>query len=347
MATGSFPTIVDVASRSDASGAMPRVAEMLSQYNSIMEDLPLVKANERTRHMFVFRTSIPAGSWRNYNVGVPSSKSTTAKSSVGMGMLEDYSVVDRALAEHTGDIEAFRRSEDVAFLQGMGQTIANTLIYGNTSVNSAAFQGLATFYNTINVNAAQNAANVLNGGGVGMSNTSIWMLGLSPDTIFGVHPEGSAAGLNFEDKSDVRAAYDSLGNQYEAFTGWFRQQLGIVPKDWRWGARIANIDVTSAGLAGPNPLDIFATLAEMQFLFPKYGRKTSGITQTDAPMDEGEPRVVIYGNRTILHWMQIQAMRNRNVLMQLPDYAGIVTDNWRGTPIKLMDQISNSEAALT
>lgn len=340
---GAFPTLVDVASRTDGEGNMPLVAEMLSQANEMYADMPFIKANEKTGHLFVFRTSMPAGSWRQYNVGTSPSKSTTAKARVGIGMLTDYSIVDRTLAEHTGDVAMFRRSEDVAFLEGMSQTIAQTIIYGNTAVNPATFQGLSTFYNTVNINLAQNAANVLDGGGVGSSNTSLWYVGWGPETIFAVFPEGSHAGLDFEDKGDVRAAYDSVGNPYEAYTGYFQQQIGLVPKDWRWGARLCNIDVTSAGLAGPNAIDIFATMAEMAFFFPKNTSTTSGITKTDAP-DEANVRACWYGNRTMLHWMQIQAMRDRNVLLRLEDYAGRTTETWRGQPIRVCDQILNSES---
>ena len=345
MATGAWPTLIDVASRSDANGNIPYVAEMLSQENNMYQDLPFVEANERTGHVFVYRTSIPTGSWRQYNQGVAQSKSTTAKSRVGAGMLADYSIVDRSLARHTGDAEKFRRSEDVAFLEGMGQTIQQSVIYGNVASNPASFQGLSTFYNTVNTATAQNAANVLDGGGVGSSNCSLWMLGWSPRTIFGIFPAGTTAGLIFENKGDTRAAYDNLGNPYEAYTGYFEQQMGIVPMDWRYGARIANIDVTSAGLAGPNALDIFATMAQMQFLFPKLTGTTSGITKSDAPDDEATGvRTVFYANRTLLHWMQVQAMRDRNVLARQEDYAGIVTDSWRGLPIKCQDQLLSTES---
>jgi hypothetical protein len=345
--TGQYPTILDVASRSSASGEIVRCAEMLSQHLSLYKNMPFEKANERTAHMFVFRTSIPNGSWRMYNMGVPSSKSTTAKARVSLGMLEDYSVVDRALAEHTGNVEKFRRSEDVAFLEGMGQTIEQTLIYGNTVTNPAGFQGLSTFYNTINTNNAQNAANVFNGGGTGTSNTSIWMLGLGPNKIYCVYPEGSAAGLDFEDKGDIRPAYDSLGNQYEAYTAWFRQQIGLVPEDWRFGARVPNIDVTTAGLAGPNALDIFATLAEVAFAFPHLSSETSTITETDDPNGDGAVKPIILWNRTTAHWAQIQAMRNRNTLLQVDEYAGIAIPKWRGIPCMISDQILNTETALT
>ena len=345
MATGSWPTLVDVASRTDPEGDIPEVAEMLSQCNDYTDDAPYMEANEKTGHEFVFRTSIPAGSWRQYNQGTPYSKSTTAKARVGLGMLTDFSQVDRALLRHSGQGEKFRRSEDFAFLEGMGQTIAQTLIYGNTANTPAEFMGLATFYNTIA--NAQNGLNILNGGGTASSNTSLWYIGWSPESFFLIYPRGEKAGLVVEDRGDVVPAYDNLGNPFLAWTTYFEQAVGLVPKDWRYGGRVANIDVTNAGLAGPNALDIFATMAELVLLFPKTSKAVSGVTKTDAPDDQFGTRRVWYCNRTLLHWMYVQAMRDRNVLLRLEDYAGIVTDNFRGEPIKLIDQLTNTESQVT
>lgn len=347
MATGSWPTLVDVASRMDPEGKIPVIAEMLSQCNDYADDLPWIEANEHTGHEFVFRTSIPAGSWRSYNMGVPYAKSTTAKARVGLGMLEDYSQVDRALAEHSGDREKFRQSEDVAFMEGMSQTIAQTFWYGNTTQTPAEFMGLSPFYNTISTASAQNAANVIGCGGTGSSNTSFWLIGWSPEHFFGIFPRGSRAGLDMEDKGDVTPGFDSIGNRFEAYTSWFRQQAGLCPKDWRYGVRMANIDTTNAGLAGPNPLDIFATMAEALLLLPKASRSTSGITKTDAIMDDTAPRLCWYVNRTGRHWMDVQAMRDRNVLLSIKDYAGMPIMGYRDIPIKIVDQIINTETTLT
>ena len=320
---------------------------MLSQSNDYTDDLPWVEANEATGHEFVFRTSIPAGSWRQYNQGIPYSKSTTAKARVGLGMLEDYSQVDRALAEHSGDKEKFRESEDVAFLEGMSQTIAQTFFYGNTVLYPAEFMGLAPFYNTINTATAQNAANVLSAGGVASANTSLWLIGWSPETIFGLYPRGSKAGLDMEDKGDITPGFDSLGNRFEAYTSWFRQQAGLCPKDWRYGSRLCNIDTTTAGLGGANAYDIFAGMAQMLLMFPKLSKSTSGVTKSDAPRDEPAVRTVWYCNRTLRHWMDVQAMRDRNVLLRIDDYAGRPIDSYRGIPIKIVDQIVNSEATVS
>lgn len=348
MPTGQWPTIVDLTSRINGAQKQVYISEMLSQSIETLEDIPLVEANEIGGHEFVFRTSIPAGSWRQYNMGVPYSKSTTAKARVSLGALEDYSQIDRMLAEDSGDIDQFRENEDVAFLEGMGQTMEQTLWYGNTAVTPAEFMGLSPFYNTLSTSNAQNAQNVINGGGVGSSNASLWLLCWGERTIFGLYPRGSKAGLTMEDKGDTVPGYDSLGNRFEAYTSWFRHQFGICPQDWRFGVRAGNIDVTNAGLAGPNALDLFATMAQMMLYPPYLGKLTSGITKTDAVNDPAPSiRPVFYCNRTVRHWMDVQAMRDRNVLLRLEDYAGRVCDNYRGIPVKISDQLLINEATVS
>jgi hypothetical protein len=306
--------------------------------------MPFIESSEMGGHEFVFRTSIPAGAWRQINMGVPYSKSTTAKSRVGLGTLEDYSQVDRLLAEMSGDIDQFREGEDVAFLEGMGQTIEQTTWYGNTAVTPAEFMGFSSFYNTVSTTTAQNAANVLDGGGTGGNNLSIWLICWGTRTIFGLYPRGTKAGLAMEDKGDTVPGFDSLGNRFEAYTSWFRQMIGLCPQDWRYGARICNVDVTTAGLAGPSALDIFATIRELLLLPPHLSKGTSGITHTDAK-DEPAPgiRPILYTNRTGRHWMDVQAMRDRNVLLRIEDYAGLPVDGINGIPIKISDQLLITE----
>jgi hypothetical protein len=42
--------------------------------------------------------------------------------------------------------------------------------------------------------------------------------------------------------------------------------------------------------------------------------------------------------------MNVQAIRNRNVLLSMNDYDGRVVDSYRGIPIKIVDQIVNTES---
>lgn len=38
-----------------------------------------------------------------------------------------------------------------------------------------------------------------------------------------------------------RLAYDGLGNEFESYVGYFREQEPLVQSDWRWVARISNV----------------------------------------------------------------------------------------------------------
>jgi hypothetical protein len=348
MATGAPFTIIDLARRTDPTGDAADVAELLSQANEIYDDIVWKEGNTNTGHVYTVRTSIPPGWWRYIGQGVPTSKSTTAQGRINCGMLEDQFTLDRKILEMAEDQNTFRYEEDNAHLEGMSQTIAKTFFYGNATSNPAQFTGLSAFYNTVSTATAYNAANVFDGGGTGSNNTSLWIVGWSPRSIYGVFPKGSAAGLKLEPLDFTQLAYDSLGNPYRAAVTWFKQEAGLCVEDWRWGTRLCNLDVTGAGLGGATPYDIFATLSKMVLRLPKAGRKISNVTETDAKSEMGMVvRPAIYANRTLRGFMDIQAIRDKNVLITPENPAGYPTETYRGVPIRIMDQLSNSETRLT
>lgn len=347
MATGSFPTISDLTSRMDNNAKPMRIAELMSQATPTLRDMPFKEGTEMMGHTFSYRTSIPRGAFRQLNQGVGYSKSTTGKATLGMADLEGYSQVDRLLAEMSGSVETFRNSEEVAFLEGMGQNWEETLWYGNSVENPAEFMGLSNFYNTLNQGTAQNATNVLNGGGAGSDNASMWLICWGLNQIYGTYPRNSQAGLVSEDKADTTPGYDAAGNRFEAYTMWFRQMGNIVPEDWRYGVRIANLDVTAAGLAGPTAPDLYLLMAQADMMPPTLSKEASGITEVDAPTDPS-PAIMAYWymNRTLRFWMDAQGMRNRNVLLSLTDAAGKVQDVVRGIRVRVADRLLVSEQAV-
>jgi hypothetical protein len=347
LATGSWISLTDLTSRMDGAGKQAYIAEMLSQSTALLRDMPFIEGSEIFGHQFVFRNSIPAGSWRYLNRGTGYSKSTTGKSTIGMATLTGYSQIDKLLATGSGNVAEFRKNEDIAFIEGMGQTVERTAWYGNTATNPAEFMGLSTFYNTLTVGNAQNAQNVINGGGAGNDNSSIWLVCWGERTITGVYPRGSRVGLNSDDLADTRPAYDSLGNPYEAWTTYFEHNLGLCPMDWRQAVRIANIDVTNAGLAGPDALDLFVAMSQMVMAPPVLSKETSGITESDSPNGDPGIRPVIYCNRTVRFWMDVQGMRDRNVLISLQEAPGKVQDLFRGIPVKVSDRLLTTEGTVT
>jgi hypothetical protein len=349
MATGAPFTLMDLARRTDPDGDTADVAELLSMANEIYDDLVWKEGNTNTGHVFTVRTSLPTGVWRYINQGVPQSKSTTAQGRINCGMLEDNFTIDRKLLEMAENQNKFRYEEDNAHLEGMSQTIAQTFFYGNNTANPAQFTGLSPFYNTLVASTAANASNVFDGGGTASNNASIWVVGWSPRSIYGVFPKGSTAGLKLEPLDTTQVAYDSAGNPYRAALTWFRQEAGLCIEDWRWGVRIANLDVTSAGLGGPNPFDIFANgLTKAVLRLPKMARGVSNVTETDAKSEAGMVvRPAIYCNRTIRGYMDVQAIRDKNVLIGLKDYAGAPTESFRGVPIRVNDVLLNTETKVS
>ena len=349
MATGAPLTLVDLARRTDPDGDASDIAELLSQANEIYDDLVWKEGNTNTGHVYTVRTSIPQGWWRYIGQGVPMAKSTTAQGRINCGMLTGLSVIDRKLLRMADDQNKFRYEEDNSFLEGMSQTIAQTFMYGSNLANPAQFTGLSAFYNTVNTATAANAVNVFNGGGVSSNNASIWLVGWSPRSIYGVFPKGSTAGLKLEPLNSTEVAYDNLGNPYPAALTWFEQEAGLCVEDWRWGSRLCNLDVTSAGLGGPTPFDIFANgLTKMVLRLPKMAREVSGVTETDARSEQGLViRPAIYANRTVRGFMDIQIIRDKNVLIGVNDYAGRPCDSFRKIPIRVMDVLTSSEAQVT
>ena len=74
--------------------------------------------------------------------------------------------------------------------------------------------------------------------------------------------------------------------------------------------------------------------------------KASTEQTTDAP-DEGAMsmgRTVIYCNRIIRTYLDIQAVNKTNVLLRLDEWDGEAVTTFRGIPIRTCDQLLNTEA---
>jgi hypothetical protein len=341
-------TLLDWSRRVGPDGSIDEIAELLSQCNEVFKDMIWREGNLPTGHKSTVRTGLPTGTWRALNMGVAYSKSTTAQLESGVGQLSAWSQVDKTLADLEGQTGELRMSEDNAFLEGMSQTMATTIFYGNQATTPTQFTGFSPNYNTTTTTSAQSARNVMDGAGTGSNNTSIWLVGWGDQTCFGIFPKGTRAGLIFEDRGDVVPAYDTSTNPYRAYTSYFEWNAGLFIKDWRYICRLANIDVTSAGLAGASPPDLFQFMSKMVVRLPTMTKRQSGITETDAP-SEPSPGInpAFYCNRTGREYLDVQAIRDRNVLLTPKEYAGEPVVEFRGIPIRVNDALLNTESRIT
>ena len=336
-------TLADIGRRMDPGGRIMDMSELMSQCNELDDALPLQEGNLTTGHVVTLRTALPKGTFRRFNQGVQYTKSGAAQLTFGMAMLDAYSQIDKKLADLGGNTNANREKEDVAHMEGLSQQWNGVELYGNAWTSPEQFSGLATYFSAIA--NTQNGVNVFDAGGQGSSNTTIWLLGLGNQTVYGIYPKGTKAGLVFENKGDLVPAYDAQQRRFEAYTSYFSRNGGIAIEDWRYVIRMANFDTTTAGLAGATPPDIFAIMSKSVVRLPTAGRMVSGITKTDAPDRASPPvRLMFFCSRTSREYIDIQAIRDKNVLLRPEDYAGRPIVNFRNIAIGVVDQILDTEA---
>lgn len=245
--TANNPTLLDLAKRTDPDGRISSIVEIMNAVNPVLDDLSFIEGNLQTGHRTTIRTGLPTPTWRKLYGGVQPTKSTTVQVTESCGMLEAYAEVDKALADLNGNTASFRLSEDVAHIEGISQEVASKIFYGNEGTTPEAFTGLAPRYNSL---SAQNADNIIDFGGTGDDNMSIWLCVWGPQTGHGIVPKGSTAGLQMNDKGQVTIEnVDGAGGRMEGYRTHYRFDAGLSIRDWRYFVRICNIDysVLNAG----------------------------------------------------------------------------------------------------
>ena len=327
-------TLADWAKRSDPDGRVPIIAELLSQTNQILEDCVFKEGNLPTGERVVIRTGLPSVYWRALNQGIPSSKSTTAQVDEACGMLEARSEVDKDLAMLNGNTAQFRLSEDTAFLEAMNQTQADTLFYGNPATDPKTFLGLASRYSDL---GASNASNILDAGGTGSDNTSIFLVVWGDNTVYCPFPKGSKAGLIHEDLGE-QTVYNADGTRLQAYATRYQWKNGLVVKDWRYVVRIANIDVSDlVAQTGSQAANAATTIIKlMSRAIYRIPNMTMG-------------RAAFYMNRTVHSGLAVAAMEKSQYVLKINESLSQfgMAHSWlsfQGVPLRCVDSIINAEA---
>ena len=259
------PTLLDLAKASDPDGKISTVIEILNQMNEVLDDMTWMEGNLPTGHRTTIRTGLPAPTWRKLYGGVQPNKGTTAQVTESCGMLEAYAEIDKALADLNGNTAAYRLLEDKAHLEGMNQELATTLFNGNESIDPEKFTGFAPRYN--NLSTALNKENIIDGGGTGSTNNSIWLVVWGPNTAHGIIPKGSKAGFQMADKGQITIEnVDGSGGRMEAYRTHYRWDAGLTVRDWRYVVRICNIDrttLTKNAASGADLIDLMTQALEI------------------------------------------------------------------------------------
>lgn len=321
-------TLTDWAKRLDPDGKTPKIVELLAQTNEILDDMLFMEGNLAVGHRVTVRTGLPTVYWRLLNKGVQPSKSHTAQVDESAGMLEAWSEVDKDLAMLNGNTGEFRLSEARAFIEAMNQEMASTLFYGNSSISPEEFNGLAIRYSSL---SAANAQNVVDAEGTGSDNSSVYLVCWSDQTVFGIFPKGSKAGLIQEDHGEttIENAGGVSGARMRALVERFQWKLGVVLKDWRYVVRIANIDISNL------VSDVGAANLTKQMI--KAIHRIPNLKMG---------KCAFYMNRSVAEYLDIQRLAGVSAGggITYENVDGKMTYMFRGIPIRICDALLESEA---
>lgn len=322
-----YLTLADVYKRSQTDGQIGTILEMLSQCNPVLEDMLTVECNDGSTHLTTMRAGLPTATFRKLYEGVAPSKSTTIQVRDGVGMAEAWSEVDKKLVDMASNPAQVRLSESTAFLEALNNAVSQRIFYGDNVANPAEFLGLAPRFNDLN---AGNGKQIVDAGGQGNENTSIWMVVWGTNTVHALYPQGSKAGISRDDKG-VQTTKDEHGGLYDVYREKFSWDIGLSVRDWRYVARIANLDVNDVR-KGKVPLYDYLRRA----YYKLHQRTTMG------------GKAAIYCNADVLEALDGLASnagaKDNFVRLKQSEVEGKEINIYRGIPVRQCDSLINTEA---
>lgn len=316
-------TLLELSKRKDPNGDLAVIANVLAKDNEILKDAPWFEANDTFSHRITRVLRMPAGTFRQLNAGVPISSAQTIVVNETIGELSDYSQADKSLVDAAPNPKAFRMGEARIKLEGLSQTLATKIVYGNSHTTPEEPTGLAPRMNDTDND------NVIDAGGSGSDTTSIYIAKWGEDGCYLIYPKGSPNfGITHKDLGEVTADSSTTAGThalYQVYRDHFEVKVGMAVRDNRYIGRVANIEVSGTSNIF-DPDDLIDLL--------------NGMPQRGAG-------AVIYVNRKIFSQMDKQAMDKANVLYSVKDVFGVPTTTFRGFPVRLVEAIVNTETEVT
>lgn len=326
-----YPTLFDLSQRMTPDGSIETdIVEMLNSTNEILDDMVWQEGNLITGHKSTIRTGLPTPTWRKLYGGVQPSKSATRQITDNCGNLEDYSRIDRDLAMLNGNSAAWRMTEDAAHIEGISQELAETIFYGDEGVDEAKFTGLVPRFNDP---TAENGSQLINAGATTGTLQSIWLVVWGPQSLFGIVPKGSRSGIEMRDLGEDTVAAPDGNGLMQALTTHYKVQAGLTVRDWRYVARICNIDV--ATLKAHPTIGTDVVLPDLMYSAMERVQNLNG-------------RAAFYMSRSVREKVRQQTVNlTSNSTLSMENVGGKMLMNFQGIPMKRVDALATDETAIT
>ena len=312
-------TLADLAKQQEPNGAIAPIIEKLAPTNEILPDMVFKEGNLTTGHRTVVRSGLPEATLRMLNQHVGATKSSTAQITFDTATAVSWCEFDTQLLKMSANPEQFRANEIRAHTQGVMKAVAQNVIYGNSKLDPTQPMGLTQYYNQLGL---ENAENIIDAGGTGSDNASIWLVGWGDMTISGIVPRGMPAGLQ------ITPYGEQVSQTTEGLMAVDRtmisQSFGIAVEDWRYAVRGCNIDRSSISSVN---------LPELMY------------KMTERLPEMNSVRPVFYMDRYVLENLRIQlASQRSSSTLTLEEVGGVRTNVFQGTPIRRVEALRADEA---
>jgi hypothetical protein len=331
-----LPTLIDFYNRMEDGMISRNIVEILAREDAIRLDIPWKASNLATGHLTTYRTSLPGVTKRRLNQGVAATKSTTMQRTETMAMLETRAEVDLKLAKLNGNTESWRMSEDAAFIESLNQTFVDLLFYGNQDSNEVEFTGLAPRYAA--TSNSDTGGQIIKAGGSSSDNSSMWLVAWGDNSVYGIYPKNSQAGIQYKDLGEIDC-FDASNNKFRGLASIYGWDCGLAVQNYKNIVRIANIDMSDLATAGDST-DTSTNLIK---------HMTRAVNMINNPSGK---QMVFYCNRTVMTYLEIKMKlfsdTFRYVDLVDPLYGVTYTEmRFKGIPIRRCDAILNTETAIS
>jgi hypothetical protein len=331
---GSY-TIMDIVnSYSSLDGRAQYVwaANIMARECPLLRYLPFFPSNQIMSNIGARRTVLGTPGTRRFNEGVSLTASHKTPFSDPVAMVEDYSEVDKALWKIQNDPNQWRQDEDAAHIEAMTQKMEDLFFYGSLATDPAAFDGLATRYNSLAKRPNGDTTRpycVVSAGGSGGDTTSVWVLELGQRKVYGIYPKNLPAGLQIEDLGeDTKNTNTEAAPKYlQVLRSHFVWYAGLVVEDERCALRYTNIEVSGSD-------NIFDEDELIKLI-------------NNLPGKGSAPNTIILCSLSIKNYLDIRA-KDKNNVQYTPDnvWGGSIT-RFRGIPVYIAEMIDETETAVS
>jgi hypothetical protein len=329
-----YPTLLDLAAMPENKD-VSEIVNLLAAQNPILEDAPAFECNRGLAHETSVKTGLPSVTWGSLYQGIPAGKGNMQTVKDTTGFVNSAAEVDERY------VEIFEKAEDKAsarmdmaadHLEAMGQEVATAIFYHDTAQDPKKPMGLAPRFNSF---SAENGSQLVNGGGVGADNTSIWLITWDKSSCHLIYPKAHKAGVERKDRGLIPAK-DSNNDTYMVYREEFSWHFGLTVRNWQYIARICNIDVSALTVDASSGADVINLMTEAYY--KHKGRRSS------------KGKTFFYMNTTLVKYLDYQARLNPNQNLFLTfDKVGANAKeilHFRGIPIRECDAILNSESVV-